>query len=161
MILVDGSNLYFALKAHDLENIHMDRLARWLDPNARGKRFYTAPFKGHSGFVEALKHMGWEVRFSRLKVDREKGVDVSLAVDMVLLAGRGEPRITLVSGDTDLVPAVEAARSLGTRVVVAQFQDALGMDLVRAADDVVLLDGAPWDKLRWHKAAGSTLPAAM
>lgn len=160
-VLVDGSNLYYALKSRGLSQVHMDRLARWLDPQVREKRFYTAPFRNHQGFIAALESMGWVVRVARLGREREKGVDVALAVDLVLLAGAGVRHITLVSGDTDLAPALEAAKSLGTGITVAQFQDALGQELVRLADQVVLLDGAPWEEMRWHveKRAGAMAPA--
>lgn len=152
-VLVDGSNLYFALSSHGRGQVHMDLLARWLDPGAEVKRFYTAPFRGHAGFLKALEKMGWRVRMGSLKEEREKRVDVALAVDMVLLAAGGATAITLVSGDADLIPAVEAAKGLGAWVRVAQFQDAIARDLAKAAHEVVLLDSAPWDALRWQAPA--------
>lgn len=153
-VLVDGSNLYYTLRSHGLEGVHLDRLARWLEPEVGLKRFYTAPFRGHGPFLKALEAMGWGVRLARLGREREKGVDVSIAVDLVLLPAMGVETLTLVSGDTDLVPAIEAAKALGAKVRVAQFQDALGLELVRHADEVILLDGAPWEHLRWERKAG-------
>ena len=51
---------------------------------------------------------------------QEKGVDVALAVDVVRLAVEGAYDVGIVmSTDTDLVPALEAAVALGVHVEVA------------------------------------------
>ena len=43
----------------------------------------------------------------------EKGVDVSLAIDLISLAYlEGADRVVVVSSDTDLVPALELAREI-------------------------------------------------
>lgn len=155
-LLVDGSNLYKALKDRGLLPVSMRALAEWLTPmGVDTRRFYTAPFRGHGGFLTALERSGWAVRLARTRkaVRGEEGVDVALAVDLVLLAAMGVREVVLVSGDADLVPAVEAAKSLGARVVVAQFQDVLSRELVEAADELVLLDGAPWERMRYREAS--------
>ncbi len=47
------------------------------------------------------------------KQPREKGIDVSLAVDFVMMAQRGEYDVGIIfSEDTDLVPALEAVAEL-------------------------------------------------
>lgn len=54
---------------------------------------------------------------------REKGIDVIMAIDMVMGASRDEYDVaTLVSADTDLVPAVEAILALGKRVELASWR---------------------------------------
>lgn len=152
-LLVDGSNLYKALKDRGLLPVSMRALAEWLTPmGVDTRRFYTAPFRGHGRFLRALEADGWTLRVLRThKALREEGVDVALAVDLVLLAGHGHKDFVVVSGDGDLAPAVEVARILGARVTVAQFQDLLSRHLVQAADGVVLLDAAPWEALGWQK----------
>jgi len=49
---------------------------------------------------------------------QEKGIDVQLALDFVMMAVRGEYDVgVLMSNDTDLRPALEQANLLGTRTV--------------------------------------------
>ncbi len=49
----------------------------------------------------------------------QKGVDTSICVDMALLAGKGKfTDAVLVSGDSDLVPAVEAVKPEGVVVTL-------------------------------------------
>jgi hypothetical protein len=43
---------------------------------------------------------------------QEKGIDVSLAVDFVVMAVRGEYDVVIMSTDTDLKPALEALNTL-------------------------------------------------
>jgi uncharacterized LabA/DUF88 family protein len=58
---------------------------------------------------------------------REKGIDVLLAIDMVMGAFRDEyDTAVVVSADTDLVPAVEAVLALGKRVEVASWRPDVG-----------------------------------
>lgn len=53
-------------------------------------------------------------------VTAEKAVDVSLAVDLVMMAQRSEyDAAYLLSADGDFTPAVEAARALGKKVYAA------------------------------------------
>jgi uncharacterized LabA/DUF88 family protein len=150
-IFVDGSNLYRSLKERGLLPVDMTRLAWKL---ARGRpasmRFYTAPFRRHEGFVKSLEARGWIVVQGHLSHEGgEKGVDVALAVDLLLAAAGGlYDEVVLVSGDGDLARAVEAARELGFRVRVAQFQDAIARELAAAAAEVELLDGLDWEELR-------------
>lgn len=153
VLLVDGSNLYFSLLDRRLHPVDMRGLADWLMPLAGIRRFYTAPFQGHGRFLKALEYQGFTLRVLRTRkaARGESGVDVALAVDLVLMAGYGAQEVILVSGDEDLAPAVETARALGTRVVVAQFQDALSPVLAKAAEEIILLDGAPWEGLRYKK----------
>lgn len=54
---------------------------------------------------------------------REKGIDVKLALELVLGAYKDEYDVAIVvSADTDLVPAVAAARAIGKTVEVAVWQ---------------------------------------
>ena len=62
------------------------------------------------------------------KKPEEKGIDVSLPVDFVLMAARGDYDVgILMSADTDLEPALEAVVSLGAaRVEAAAWSSAQG-----------------------------------
>ncbi|AIY89301.1 hypothetical protein GACE_0244 [Geoglobus acetivorans] len=71
----------------------------------------------------------------------EKGIDIALAVDMLSLGFRKAYDVAiLVSGDGDFIPAVKVIKSLGLRVEVAMFRNALNPDLKRIADRFIALD---------------------
>jgi uncharacterized LabA/DUF88 family protein len=153
-IFVDGSNLYRSLKERGLLPVDMTRLAwRLAGGRPASMRFYTAPFRGHQGFVKSLESRGWIVVQGHLSREGgEKGVDVALAVDLLLSAAGGiYDEAVLVSGDGDLARAVEAARELGFPVRVVQFQDAIARELAAVAAEVELLDGLDWEELRERK----------
>jgi uncharacterized LabA/DUF88 family protein len=59
---------------------------------------------------------------AKTEVLSEKGVDVRMAVDIVNLA-RKNTRIFVVSSDTDLVPAIIAAKQRSAEVIYVAFKD--------------------------------------
>lgn len=67
---------------------------------------------------------------------REKGVDVKLAVDIVLKAVKDYyDTAILVSSDTDLVPAIQAVKEFGKRVEYIGFSHQPSFGLIKAAAD--------------------------
>lgn len=79
------------------------------------------------------------VRHKEVTVHREKGVDVSLACDLVDLARRDVFDVAyLVSGDADFCPAVDIARSIGKRVFVAS--PSIAARLIDSCDVAIRLD---------------------
>jgi len=152
ILQIDGGNLYHGLKDY-LASTRVDFAALKAHFRADRALYYNVRGPGMGAFLTALEAAGYELRLGHLRQGpagwQEKGVDVLLAVDMVRLAARGAREIVLVSGDEDLVPAVREARRLGARVVVAAFQGLLSMQLAAAANEVKLLDGLPWNELRY------------
>ena len=84
---------------------------------ARAQRFYT--------YLERLAR--YEVRLGRLAlrgynqagepIFEQKRVDLMLGVDLALLSGKGQiTDAALLAGDSDLIPAVDAAKSQGVVV---------------------------------------------
>lgn len=81
--------------------------------------------------VKAFTHpiaypYGWENEWDRARIKRggdkprEKGIDVQLAVDLVLGAVENHYDVAVVfSGDSDLLPAIRAAMKLGKHIEVA------------------------------------------
>lgn len=63
----------------------------------------------------------------------EKGVDVGLAVRMVAEAAKGV-QIVLVSSDTDLLPAVQAARNKGANIMFIGFEYQVIHALIRESN---------------------------
>jgi len=71
---------------------------------------------------------------------REKGVDVKIAIDMVMLAYRGScDSIILVSNDSDLLPAVKAVKDIGKEVEYIGFEKTYSISLLGASDRKKLL----------------------
>ena len=148
-VMVDGPNLLVAAALH-LPPPHRVDFARLLSavllPEEEPvlKRVYLAVQKKGDFLLRlagALRHAGWETRLLPVALRGEevveKEVDVSLAVDLVLL--RGVERVVLVSGDGDLAYPVRLLEEQGVRVAVAQFQDVISLRLARAASAVRLL----------------------
>ncbi|MFQ5895172.1 MAG: NYN domain-containing protein [Nitrospinota bacterium] len=76
------------------------------------------------GFITALNHLPrFQVRLGQLAFRGgeyiQKRVDCMVGVDMALLAGKGKiHRAALFSGDSDLLPAVEAVKREGVLVTL-------------------------------------------
>jgi uncharacterized LabA/DUF88 family protein len=86
---------------------------------------------------ESLKEAGIEAPrvFKKSKEKGSKRVDISLATDMLIHAARRNYEIaTLVAGDEDYVPLVEAVQSEGMRVFLWFVEDGLSPVLRLAAD---------------------------
>ena len=62
---------------------------------------------------------GWKLGSSERPI--EKGIDVKLAIDAVMMALRGEYDVAVIAScDTDLVPVLEALLSLGRDAVLEE-----------------------------------------
>jgi hypothetical protein len=96
---------------------------KWLDNLASLERF--AVRRGHLGF------RGWKPKHLPVSgkalndedfapIFEQKGVDMRIGLDIAVLAdNRSVDRLLLISGDTDMVPAMKHARKAGLEVVVA------------------------------------------
>lgn len=97
-------------------------------------------------FFHALKakdihvHEGFTVANTHGTSFIEKGVDVMLALDMVLLALGGAKDIIVCSGDTDLVPAIRRAQLFGARVHVVVSKNIPAAMITEVADVVIPLE---------------------
>lgn len=71
---------------------------------------------------------------------REKGVDVQLAIDLVIGAVENCYDIAIiVSSDTDLIPAIRYIKSKGKIVEYVGFSNAPSMAMVKESDTRILL----------------------
>lgn len=94
------------------------RQVRFWNGQARVDAF-TRPLKYYFHGQDAYGRDVWEAR--------EKGIDVQIALDMVLGARNNIFDVAvLFSGDTDLVPALEGVRQLGKIVEVASWRSLPG-----------------------------------
>jgi uncharacterized LabA/DUF88 family protein len=85
----------------------------------------------------AIRKLGFDPNvFKKKRGAASKGVDISLATDVVSLAYRQAYKVAyLIAGDGDYVPLVEEAKRAGARVVVAFFEKHGLNDNLRVAAD--------------------------
>jgi uncharacterized LabA/DUF88 family protein len=89
-------------------------------PSEEERKRYSAKHR----FTKALAYIPrFEVRLGRLAYQGgefvQKRVDCMVGVDMALLAGKGKiHRVALFTGDSDLLPAVEAVKREGVLVTL-------------------------------------------
>lgn len=96
---------------------------------------------------ELMKQFGEEI--TKIILDKmgdtitfvEKGIDVSMAVDMLRLAyHNGYDTAILVTGDADFVAAIEGVKDMGKHVENAYFREAKGYHIRMSSDKFILLD---------------------
>lgn len=148
LVLIDGSNFYFSLRAlklprHHYYEFNYYQFARWLagDRKVANRNYYIgvvrvepkdeASQKLYNDQQKLFAHLeSAEQKFNVVRGfimktgDRyfEKGVDVRMAVDVV--TGACEDRwdeAILVSSDTDLVPAINYAQKHGKAIEYVGF----------------------------------------
>lgn len=170
-VFIDGSNLYFKLRTlipHKMDFIHYHyrELINWLvEPDQRlvyagyyvGVVRDTKRTKDHGKTLELVKNqqkLFEQLRHAKLDIVKgyllerdgryfEKGVDVRLAVDIVTMAqAKRYDTAVILSSDTDLIPAIQAAQSLKRRVTYVGFEHQLSLALIRYADRTRLLSTA-------------------
>lgn len=90
----------------------------------------------------------------RTQVLQEKGVDVRVSADMILAAQK-DPSVVLVSSDSDLVPAIEAATILGSRVAYLCYAGTLNRSVAAAAYKTITFDDA--DVVQWFGKSGERI----
>ena len=106
-------------------------------PSAEEKARYAAIDR----FIYSLKKIPrFEVRLGKLSYIHgefvQKRVDVLLSVDLVRMSwGRQIQRAVLLSGDSDLVPAVQAAKDAGVLTQVYYSRRSVHDELLQACDD--------------------------
>jgi len=155
MIFIDGSNLFHACKSFD-DGFRIDYV-KLKDFLANGRKLIRPYFYGsfdpsdpknasrQKNFFRFLRSEGYEVveKPLRMRDGRkfEKGVDVALVTDMLSLGFEDAYDTTiLVSGDGDFVHAIDKIKSMGKRVEVAIFRNAISDDLRLKADKFIALD---------------------
>ncbi len=161
LILIDGSNFYFKLKdlqLHNLLDFNFKEFSKFLAQKNEvvGANYYVGRVKQdgtpHSDKMLAsqqklfvrLKHHNYQyVLGYLLKSDgkyHEKGVDVHIAVDMVVAAYENKAdRIIIVSSDTDLEPAIEKAKQKGKIIEYVGFSHKPSIAMVRFCSESRML----------------------
>ncbi len=133
-VYIDGSNTYNKLKKLGLpdkdKRFDFSAFVSHIvgERQLVSKRYYVGIVRNHDDsekseklvrkqqqFLESLRSTGFEVKPGKIMYDggriREKGVDVKLAVDLVIGAADNlYDTAVVVSSDTDLIPAIKYLR---------------------------------------------------
>ena len=161
LILIDGSNFFFKLKdlgLHKLLQFDFSKFAKFLVRSQKivEKKYYVGRvvqdgtahadkmLANQQKLFESLKkhHVRYTLGYL-MKSDgvyHEKGVDVNIAVDMLVAAYENTcDRIILVSSDTDLEPAIRKAKQKGKIVEYVGFSHKASVAMVRFCSEPTLL----------------------
>jgi hypothetical protein len=161
VILIDGSNFFFKLKdlnLHNLLSFDFSAFSAFLcrerslmsstyyigkvrtDGTAKTKKLQASQQKL---FAHLMKHkykysLGYLMKSDG--VFREKGVDVNIAVDMLVATYENlADRIILVSSDTDLLPAIRKAKQKGKKIEYVGFSHMPSVAMVANCSESTLL----------------------
>ncbi|MFA7708798.1 MAG: NYN domain-containing protein [archaeon] len=140
MIFIDGSNFYYSLRcSFSNTKIYFEKFCNFLSENDDliKIKYYNSPlnikdnedeYKKQQRFFAYLSEVPLiDIYFGRLEKrpdgkKAEKGVDVKLAVDLVVNAYKDNYDIAiLVSNDADFIPAIQEAKELGKQVINVSF----------------------------------------
>ena len=177
-IYFDGSNTYNKLKMLGLpeEDKRFDFSAFVAhivgQRNLISKRYYVGMGRNQDGsekgeklvrkqqqFLETLRSNGFEVKPGKIMYDggriREKGVDVKLAVDLVIGAADDlYDTAVVVSSDTDLIPAIKYLRYKKKNVEYVGFAGDPSLGMIKECNTQRLFsreDLAPFQSLKESK----------
>ena len=152
IILIDGSNFYFKLKdlkLHQLLSFDFSSFIALLSKNNTVVQTIYYIGKVRTDGTEKTKklHQNQRRLFSHLRkhevryslgyllkskgILHEKGVDVNIAVDMLIAAYENQcDSLYLISSDTDLLPAIKQVQKKGKQVTYVGFSHQLSTALV-------------------------------
>lgn len=161
IILIDGSNFYFKLKDLGLQNLLSFDFSQFIRLIARTNTVVSSCyfvgrvrqdqtdkterlFNNQQKLLGALKKHNISYQLGYLLksngVYHEKGVNVQIAVDMLVAAYENTAdRIILVSSDTDLAPAIKKSRDKGKIVEYIGFSHKPSVAMVSFCSESRLL----------------------
>lgn len=147
VILVDGSNLFYAASYLNLE-IDYIKLLHCLTHDRRLVRayFYTGVDPSNEkqqGFLHWMRRHGYRVVAKELiqfpDGSKKANLEVEMAIDMMMLAKYCDT-LVLVSGDGDLTYAVNQVAYQGTRIELVSLRSMANDGLIDVADQYIDLD---------------------
>lgn len=126
-LVVDVSNMYYCVKSKYNSKLDYKALYNYVKPlgDVHKAIAYGAQLEDEAkGFIDALKHAGYEPRFKKPKTySTENGIrrkadwDVTIALELIQL-GQDMDLIVLACADGDLAPAVQQVLDSGCKVLV-------------------------------------------
>ena len=170
-IFIDGGNFYRKIRQDDLipKGTKFDyvKFAEFLAQgrSVLSKSYYIGIVRNHDKtaksqdmvrnqqkLLSALENDGYQIKRGKIVYDnkiREKGVDVQIAIDLVIGAAENSyDTAIIVSSDTDLIPAIKYIRSKGKTVEYVGFSSTPSLGMIKESDDRILLRKEQLDTLR-------------
>lgn len=161
IIIIDGSNFYFKLKSLGIKqqlNFDYSQFFNFLIGNKQlvNSTYYVGKVRTDKTPQAQKLHRNQQRMLAHLKKHNiqyklgyllrsdaryhEKGVDVQMAVDILVAAyEKTADHIIVVSSDTDLIPSIRKAQSLGVTVEYIGFSHQKSIALVAACKETRLL----------------------
>jgi len=151
VIFIDGSNLFYSLQAEgilpkrEVDFIQFTNfLCREHNLNLLRTYYYNVYVDQNDPRATFYYYLSsiplFDVRTIESRQNREKGIDVMLATDLLWGAWSNlYDTAILVSGDADFAYAVRKVKNAGKRVIVAQFGTAMSSVLKEASDITTIL----------------------
>lgn len=161
IILIDGSNFYFKLKSLGLDkqlDFNYSAFAKFLIGKDKliSATYYIGKVRTDKTKKSQKLHKNQQKLLAQLRKHKfnyklgyllksdgkyhEKGVDVQLAVDLLVAAYENiADRIILVSSDTDLIPSITKAQKMGKVVEYIGFSHQKSIALVAECKESRLL----------------------
>ena len=170
-IFIDGGNFYKKIRHDNLipKGVRFDyiKFANFLaqDRNVSEKSYYIGIVRNYDKtiksqkmvesqqkFLTSLENNGYQIKRGKIVYDnniREKGVDVQIAIDLVIGAVENKyDTAIIVSSDTDLIPAIKYVRSKGKRVEYVGFSDTPSFGMIKESDNRILLRKDDMEKFK-------------
>jgi uncharacterized LabA/DUF88 family protein len=159
MIFIDGSNFYYSLKkSFNKTKIDFEKFCNYLTLNDDliKIKYYNSPlymeddeeeYKKQQRFFDHLKEIQLiEIYLGRLEKrpdgkKAEKGVDVKLAIDLIVNAYRDNYDVAiLVSNDADFIPAIEEVKNIGKIVINISFPKTKSYHLNKICSKTIMIN---------------------
>lgn len=140
-VLVDVQSLFYAAKNVQQSKVEYGRFLAGVVGNrvlTRAIAYVVQRDQISAGFCDALTRFGYDIRLKNLpaRVEGENQARWSWVAGICVDALRIAPKVDtliLASGDSQLVPLVEALTGLGLRVEIAGVERGTAGDLIREA----------------------------
>lgn len=164
MIFMDLANIEYGLRNNEgLENCLIDHetLATTL---ADGRKIIGAMafdtrqrFKSNRSEEDYLSEIGYKIVKGHIEDGKQKEVDMSLGVEMLMHAFRDHYDVAiLMSGDRDFIPSICAVQDLGKKVEVAAFSNSTSREVISVSDKFVKMEKLP--VVEYYPADDAVLP---
>ncbi len=161
-IFIDGGNFYRRIRENGLipKGTRFDYV-KFADCLARSRKISSKTYyigivrnydnssksqkmvESQQKLLSQLENEGFQIKRGKIVYDnkiREKGVDVQIAIDLVIGAAEDIYDVAIiVSSDTDLIPAIRYVKSRGKIVEYVGFSNTPSIGMIKESDARILL----------------------
>lgn len=162
LIQFDGSNFYKKIKSIapeiHLTSFNYTEFSKSISKSNKAKLVYyvgeikkfnnnkksQSLYSGQQSLFSSLRSQDFEIKLGYILFSNgeyhEKGVDVQIAVDIVRGAIKDEYDVCyLISSDTDLIPAIKDAKTVGKKVVYVAFEKNISHALLNNCSSTIII----------------------